>query len=195
MHSWCVESGKWVEICFHHRTSEKISFLYFFLPKSWIWQTLGQVTKKISYCHFHNASKECFWPKKNLNFMHGFKSAILAIFQLLIFNTLLYLWKTSVLAPASTVYVSTFLQQCVLMLTKFIDRVWLGRLGFYDRCMAIILHNGSFYEFLYQHSCRKKTRQIKDVDVSIKSQRYDDVFFPQMIRKTRQNCHCVSTLA
>ena len=78
MHSWCVESEKWVEICFHHWTSEKILFLYFFLYKSWIWQTLGHVTKKNSYPHFHNASKECFWPKKFLNFMHGFKSAILA---------------------------------------------------------------------------------------------------------------------
>jgi hypothetical protein len=29
-----------------------------------------------SSCHFHNVSKECFWPKKS-NFMHGFKSAIL----------------------------------------------------------------------------------------------------------------------
>ena len=28
-----------------------------------------------------NASKECFWSKKFLNFMHGFKSAILAIFH------------------------------------------------------------------------------------------------------------------
>ena len=63
MHSWCVESEKWVEICFHHWTSEKIPFLYFFLHKSWIWQTLGHVTKEISYRHFHNASKECFWPK------------------------------------------------------------------------------------------------------------------------------------
>ena len=81
MHSWCVESEKWVEICFHHWTSEKIPFLYFFLHKSWIWQTLGHVTKKNSYRHFHNASKECFWPKKFLNFMHGFKSAILAIFH------------------------------------------------------------------------------------------------------------------
>ena len=78
MHSWCVESEKWVEICFHHWTSEKIPFLYFFLHKSWIWQTLGHVTKKFSYRHFHNASKECFWPKIFLNFMHGFKSAILA---------------------------------------------------------------------------------------------------------------------
>ena len=78
MHSWCVESEKWVEICFHHWTSEKIPFLYFFLHKSWIWQTLGHVMKKISYCHFHIASKECFWPKKFLNFMHRFKSAILA---------------------------------------------------------------------------------------------------------------------
>ena len=29
------------------------------------WDTL----KKNSYCHFHNASKECFWPKKILNFV------------------------------------------------------------------------------------------------------------------------------
>ena len=28
--------------------------------------------------HFLNASKEYFWQKKNLNFIHGFKSAILA---------------------------------------------------------------------------------------------------------------------
>ena len=78
MHSWCVESEKWVENFFHHWTSEKIPFLYFFLHKSWIWQTLGHVMKKFSYCHFHNAPKECFWPNKFLNFMHGFKSAILA---------------------------------------------------------------------------------------------------------------------
>ena len=32
------------------------------------------------YCHLHNASKECFWPNFFLNFMHRFKSAILAIF-------------------------------------------------------------------------------------------------------------------
>jgi hypothetical protein len=31
-----------------------------------------------SYCHFHNASKECFRSKFFSNFMHGFKSAILA---------------------------------------------------------------------------------------------------------------------
>ena len=77
MHSWCVESEKWVENFFHHWTSEKIPFLYFFLHKSWIWQTLGHVTKKFSYPHFHKASKECFWSKKFLNFMHRFKSAIL----------------------------------------------------------------------------------------------------------------------
>ena len=60
---------------------QKIPFLYFFLHKSWIWRTLGRVIKKVSYCHFYNASKENFWPKKILNFMHGFKSAILAIFH------------------------------------------------------------------------------------------------------------------
>ena len=40
--------------------------------------TWGMLLKKKSYCHFHNASKECFWQKKVSNFMHGFKSAILA---------------------------------------------------------------------------------------------------------------------
>ena len=34
-----------------------------------------------SYCHFYNASKECFLPQKISNFMHGFKSAILTIFH------------------------------------------------------------------------------------------------------------------
>ena len=28
--------------------------------------------------HFHNALKEVFWPKEFLNFMQGFKSAVLA---------------------------------------------------------------------------------------------------------------------
>ena len=78
MHSWCVESEKWDEICFHHWTSEKIPFLYFFLHKSWIWRTLGHDTKKKSYCLFYYASKEYLWPKKILNFRHEFKSAILA---------------------------------------------------------------------------------------------------------------------
>ena len=72
MHSWCVKSEKWVEICFHHWTSEKIPFLYFFLHKSWIWQTLGHVMTKNFFC---------FWPKKILNYMHRFKSASLAIFN------------------------------------------------------------------------------------------------------------------
>ena len=59
---------------------EKSANLYFDWPKYWIWRTLEQVTNNFSKWHFHNASKEVFWPKKNLNFMHGFKSAILAIF-------------------------------------------------------------------------------------------------------------------
>ena len=37
----------------------------------------GTSCENFFYCHFHNASKECFWPKKILNFMQGFKSAIL----------------------------------------------------------------------------------------------------------------------
>ena len=58
----------------------KPPFLYFLLHKSYIWRPLGHVMDIFSYCHFHNASKECF-RAKNSNFMHGFKSAILAIFQ------------------------------------------------------------------------------------------------------------------
>ena len=41
----------------------------------------GTCYEYFSYWHFHNASKEYFWSKKFSNFMHRFKSAILAIFQ------------------------------------------------------------------------------------------------------------------
>ena len=54
--------------------------LYFDRPKSWIWGTLEKVMDIFCIWHFHNASKEVFWPKKISNFTHGFKSAILAIF-------------------------------------------------------------------------------------------------------------------
>ena len=60
---------------------EKISVFYSDWPKSWIWQTLGHVRNIFSKCHLYNASKEVFWPKEFLNFMHRYKSAILAIFQ------------------------------------------------------------------------------------------------------------------
>ena len=59
---------------------EKSLSLYFDWPKSWIWRTLEKVMNIFCKWHFHNASKEVFWPKKILNFMLGFKSAILAIF-------------------------------------------------------------------------------------------------------------------
>ena len=59
---------------------EKSANLYFDWPKYWIWWILEQVENNFSKWHFHNASKEVFWPKKYLNIMHGFKSAILAIF-------------------------------------------------------------------------------------------------------------------
>ena len=56
---------------------QKIPFLYFFLHKSCIWWTLGHAMNIFSYCHFYDASKECFWPKKKKEkIMHGFKSAI-----------------------------------------------------------------------------------------------------------------------
>ena len=57
---------------------EKSLSLYFDWPKSWIWWTLEQVMDIFCIWHFHNASKEVFWPNFFLNFMHGFKSAILA---------------------------------------------------------------------------------------------------------------------
>ena len=60
---------------------EKSLSLYFDWPKSWIWRTLEKVMNIFCKWHFHNASKEVFWPKKFLNFMHRFKSAILAIFS------------------------------------------------------------------------------------------------------------------
>ena len=47
-------------------------------PKSWIWRTLEKVMNIFCKWHFHSASKEVFWAKKNLNFMHGIKSAFLA---------------------------------------------------------------------------------------------------------------------
>ena len=56
---------------------EKISVFYSDWPKTWIWQILGDVRNIFSKCHLHNASKEVFQPKEFLNFMHGFKSAIL----------------------------------------------------------------------------------------------------------------------
>ena len=42
---------------------------------------MGHFCEKITKWHFHSASKEDIWPKKNLNSMQGLKSAILAIFQ------------------------------------------------------------------------------------------------------------------
>ena len=95
MHSWCVESEKWVEIFFHHWTSQKIPFLYFFLHKSWIWQTLGHVTKKISYRQFHNASKECFWPKNFLNFIKVPFCQFFIFAKMALLNTRIYAGKST----------------------------------------------------------------------------------------------------
>ena len=36
---------------------------------------------KVTWWHFQSTSKEVIWPKNFLNYMHGLKSAILAIFQ------------------------------------------------------------------------------------------------------------------
>ena len=60
---------------------EKILSLYFNRPKTWIWRSLGGVMNVLRIWHFHNNSKEVFWPKIFLNFMHGFKNAIFAKFS------------------------------------------------------------------------------------------------------------------
>ncbi len=60
---------------------EKISVFQNEVPKSWIWWILEHVRNIFCKYHFHNTSKEVFQPKKFLNSMYGFKSAILAIFQ------------------------------------------------------------------------------------------------------------------
>jgi hypothetical protein len=41
---------------------------------------MRHVLDKVTCLHFQSTSKEVIWPKK-LNFMHGLKSDILAIFQ------------------------------------------------------------------------------------------------------------------
>ena len=69
---------------------QKITFLYFFLHKSWIWRTLRHDMNIFSKWHFLNAPKEYFWSKKISNFMHRFKSAILEIFQFFQNGTFLF---------------------------------------------------------------------------------------------------------
>jgi hypothetical protein len=39
------------------------------------------VLDKVTWWHFQSTSKEVIWSKQFLNYMHGLKSAILAIFQ------------------------------------------------------------------------------------------------------------------
>ena len=36
---------------------------------------------KVTWWHFQSTIKEVIWPQKILNYMHGLKSGILAIFQ------------------------------------------------------------------------------------------------------------------
>ena len=44
-------------------------------------RSLRHFLDKVTWWHFQSTSKEVIWTKKNLNYMHGLKSAILAIFQ------------------------------------------------------------------------------------------------------------------
>ena len=70
-----IPSPSWTSKGFFFRKSPFCTFSSINLRFGGPWV---MIRKKKSYCHFHNASKEYFWPKKFLNFMHGFKSAILA---------------------------------------------------------------------------------------------------------------------
>ena len=78
---------------------EKILSLYFGWLKSWTWRTLGHVLDTFRIWHFHNASKEVFWPNFFLNFKHGFKSAISILAKFWDFTGMLlktpYLWNPS----------------------------------------------------------------------------------------------------
>ena len=47
---------------------QKIPLLYFFLHKSWIWRTLGQVMNIFSYCHFIMLQKNAIGQKKNFEY-------------------------------------------------------------------------------------------------------------------------------
>ena len=47
----------------------------------WFGWSLRHVLDKVTWWHFQSTSKEVIWPKKFLNYMHGLKSAISAIFQ------------------------------------------------------------------------------------------------------------------
>ena len=43
-------------------------------------QSLRHFFDKVTCWHFQSTAKEIIWPKKILNYMHGLKNAILAIF-------------------------------------------------------------------------------------------------------------------
>ena len=88
MHSWCVESEKWVEICFHRWTSEKIPFLYFFLHKSWISQTLGHVLAFFLFVIFIMLQKIACGQKKIQISCMGSKPSQ----ELIFFSCFRFLW-------------------------------------------------------------------------------------------------------
>ena len=54
MHSWCVESEKWVEICFHHWTSE--------ITQKWhIWKKWGWKVHRWKVCGWSLGLKSPGW--------------------------------------------------------------------------------------------------------------------------------------
>ena len=60
---------------------EIIQFIHFYPLFQALGRSLRQFLDKVTWWHFKSTSKEVIWPKTFLNYMHGLKSAILAIFQ------------------------------------------------------------------------------------------------------------------
>ena len=82
------------------------------------------------FSNIHNASKEHFWPDFFSNFMHGFKSAILAIFQFLQNGTFepmheiwIFLAKSILLRPSKYFLLAEKLEKIKFELEKNIQPV------------------------------------------------------------------------
>jgi hypothetical protein len=60
---------------------ENIQFIHFYPLELALGRSLIHILDKFSKGTIHSMSNEVIWPPKISNFMHGLKSAILAIFQ------------------------------------------------------------------------------------------------------------------
>ena len=79
VHTWLIEADTPISGHFLWAEMEIILFNHFYPPKYAHGRCLRHILDKITKWHFLRTSNEVIWPKKILNFMHGLKSAILAI--------------------------------------------------------------------------------------------------------------------